>query len=110
MSEDSYDELVEKYDYKNIQISQKEEKELLSHLLTFPQVISSMQDGYHAHVLCQYVYDASKLFSSLYANVAILQEANTQKKNARIALLEMYCVIIETAFQDILAIPLAQEM
>ena len=101
---------IEIRDYENIQISQKEEKELLSHLITFPQVILSMQDGYHAHVLCQYVYDASKLFSSLYSNVAIIQEEDIEKKNARIALLEMYCIIIETAFQDILAIPLAQEM
>ena len=68
-----------------------------------------MQDGYHAHVLCQFVYEASKLFSALYANVPILQESQGDKKQARLKLLEMYTFIIENAF-EILAIPLPQEM
>jgi arginyl-tRNA synthetase len=70
----------EKYNLKEIQISQKEEKELLSHLLTFPQVLQSMQYGYHAHILCQYIYDASKLLSSFYASISILQEEDISKR------------------------------
>lgn len=103
-------EKFEKCDYENIQISQKEEKELLSHLLNFSQVLHTMQDGYHAHILCQYVYEASKLLSSFYANVSILQEENQEKKSARLALLSLYTRVIEISFQEILGIPLAQEM
>ncbi len=98
--------------YENISwnISQKEERELLAHFSTFSTIISITQEEYHAHVLCQFVYDASKIFSSMYANLPILQEEDIQKQATRIALLKMYTHIIEQTFQDILGIPLAQEM
>jgi arginyl-tRNA synthetase len=46
-----------------------------------------MSKDYFPHVLCQYVYDMTKKFSSFYNNIQILSENDEQLKQSRLALL-----------------------
>jgi arginyl-tRNA synthetase len=73
--------------YENLVFETGEENNLIAHIITFPEIIEQLTKSYHPHVLCSYVYELTKLFSSLYANVPILSEKNLQLRDARLALL-----------------------
>ncbi len=95
--------------YENLVFETGEENNLIAHIITFPEIIEQLTKSYHPHVLCSYVYELTKLFSSLYANVPILSEKNLQLRDARLALLWAFSLIVEESF-DILWISLPSEM
>jgi len=95
---------TQKLIFKNI-----EEKNLISHIINFPNIIHELTRTYYPHILCQYVYDLTKLFSSLYANVQILSEADDTLRNSRVILLQQFSRVLEECF-DILWISLPKEM
>ncbi len=95
--------------YENLQFENPEENNLIAHIISFPDIISQLTVHYHPHVLCSYVYELTKLFSSVYANVQILSEEDATLKNSRLALLRAFSTIMEESF-DILGISLPQEM
>lgn len=95
--------------YENLSFQTESEKELVKHIGEFTKVIENMTETYHPHVLCKYVYDMTKKFSSLYNQVNILAEPNLELRNSRLALLCGFVKILEESF-EILAIPLPKEM
>lgn len=96
-------------DFENLSFQMSEEITLLKHILEFKKIIDDMSRDYYPHILCQYVYDMTKKFSSFYNNVQILSEANEQLKLSRLALLAWFTSILEESF-EILGIPLPDEM
>ncbi len=105
--------IVEKYgktlSKKNLSYTNKEEKELIKHILDFGNMIISVKETYFAHIICSYSYELTKRFNSLYNNVAILSEEDEKIKNSRLILLKTFMNILEECF-DILGIPLPEEM
>jgi len=95
--------------YDDLNFISEEEKMLVKHLLDFPDTIQELARFYYPHILCQYVYELTKKFSSFYNNISILQEEDEQLKKSRLALLEWFSVVIEESF-EILWIPLPLEM
>ncbi len=96
-------------DLKNMTFESDEEKRLLAHILNFPKVISQLSSSYHPHLLCSYVYEMTKLFSSFYANISVLSEENEDLKRSRLLLMYAFSTLIEESF-EILWIPLPKEM
>lgn len=86
-----------------------EEKELIKHILEFPSVIEEISQSYYPHSLCQYVYDLTKKFSTLYNSLPILTEEDEVLRDSRTFLLYGFSRILEECF-EILGIPLPQEM
>jgi len=95
--------------YEGLTFKNTEENNLIAHLLLFPEVISQLTATYHPHILCNYVYELTKLFSSVYANVSILSEEDDTLRNSRLALLSAFSLIMKESF-DILGISLPDEM
>jgi arginyl-tRNA synthetase len=96
-------------EFKNLVLKTPEEITLVKHILEFKKIIDDMSWDYYPHILCQYVYDMTKKFSSFYNNVQILSEENQQSKLSRLALLDWFSIILEESF-DILGISLPLEM
>lgn len=105
--------ILQKYEweihYTDLIFQTDEEKQLVKHILSFPKVIQEMSSTYHAHILCQYVYDLTKYFSSFYNNIPILSETDEKLKRSRITLLKWFSRVVEESF-EILWIPLPKEM
>lgn len=95
--------------FDNLSFETQEEINLIKHILEFKNIIDDMAKDYYPHILCQYVYDMTKKFSSFYNNVQILSEEDIQLKASRIALLAWFSKVLEESF-DILGISLPTEM
>jgi len=102
---------AEKYvpEYDNLSFETWEEKNLIAQILLFPEVVSDLTTNYHPHILCNYIYDLTKIFSSMYANVPILSEKKSELKKSRLALLSAFSLIMQESF-EILWISLPKEM
>ncbi len=106
--------LIEKSDmklsYNHLEYSEDIEKQLIHKIMEFPVIIQKMTQSYHAHILCNYLYEMTKIFSSLYASLPILDETlDLNVTNSRLVLVEQFIRIIQEWF-EILAIPLPDEM
>jgi len=92
-----------------LHFSEDIESELATKLMDFPKVIMELDKKYYPHILCQYTYELTKIFSNFYANVEVLTAASSQQKYTRILLLKCFVDILQESF-DILWIPLPNEM
>ena len=61
------------------------------------------------HILCNYIFELTKAFSSLYNNVNILSETDAEKRNLRLMLVDFFSKVLKDCF-DILAIDMPEEM
>jgi len=50
------------------------------------------------HILCKYAYDLTKSFNSFYNNVHILNETDSEKKYARLKLLNLFSITLKETF------------
>jgi len=103
---DTYDKAV---DFNTLKYTLSEEKELIKHILWFEKVIQDMTNHYHPHILCAFVYEMTKKFSSFYNRVPILSESEEILKSSRIALLHWFIRVLQESF-EILGIPLPDKM
>ena len=79
---------TKKIDWKpnnNIKIDIKE-KEILKHLLIYPQIVKQAGESYSPALIANYLYDLVKLFNSFYQNISILGEGDPNLKNFRLVL------------------------
>ena len=95
--------------FNNLVFENTEENNLIAHIVSFPEIIRELTKHYHPHILCSYVYELTKLFSSVYANVQILSEKDEVLRKSRLALLSAFSLILEESF-EILGISLPSEM
>jgi arginyl-tRNA synthetase len=76
--------------------TEPEEKDLIKKILDYPSIVLKSAETYHAHIICNYLYELTKLFSSFYANVPILDETLDESvKNSRIVLVSQFIKILE---------------
>lgn len=95
-------------DLKSIELHQKE-KELIKHLLLFPEVIQNAAENHSPALVANYTYDLVKEFNSFYQNVSILGAENENEKAFRVALSRKVAVTIKSAF-DLLGIGVPERM
>tara|TARA_B100000767_G_scaffold22305_1_gene19942 strand:- start:17411 stop:19192 length:1782 start_codon:yes stop_codon:yes gene_type:complete len=62
------------------------EKEIIKHLMLYPDVIQQAAKVYSPAIIANYSYDLVKMFNSFYQNISILGDAQGELKNLRVAL------------------------
>jgi arginyl-tRNA synthetase len=62
------------------------EKEIIKHLMLYPNVIQQAAKTFSPAVIANFSYDLVKLFNSFYQNVSILGESNDAVKSMRVTL------------------------
>lgn len=75
------------------------EKELIKQLQVFPDTIQLAAENYSPAVIANYTYDLVREFNSLYQQVSILGETDTEKKALRVQLSQKVGEVIQTAFR-----------
>ena len=103
--------ILSEYTFQEISyvFSEDIEVQLIQKLLDFPDIIHEIKSEYNFHQLCLYIYELTKIFSTLYAKLPILSENNMSVRNSRCALLMCFTEIIEESF-SLLWIELPLEM
>lgn len=75
---------------KNIYFEKQEEIELAKKLLEFIKTLKLTVKWNYPSILCQYCYDLTKLFSSFYNKVHILNEKDKWKQVLRLELIKVF--------------------
>lgn len=77
---------------------QKAEKELIFLAFQYADVIKEAGNDLSPGVLCNYVYEVAKSFSSFYHECPILKEANEEQKKLRLQICNMTAYIVKSGF------------
>jgi len=62
------------------------EKEILKHLMTYPEVINQAANQFSPALIANYLYELVRLFNSFYQNISVLGEPNEELKSLRLLL------------------------
>jgi len=63
-----------------------EEKEILKHLATFPEVLAEAGKSYSPALIANYLYELSKLYNTFFQSIPILIEENKELRNMRLVM------------------------
>ena len=74
-----------KSDYSEVKLHEKE-KELIKHLINYPNVIQLAAKNHSPALIANFSYDLVKLYNSFYQNVSILKAENETLKSFRVDL------------------------
>ena len=99
---------VEKADYSDIQLHEKE-KELIKHLMNYPVVIQSAAKNHSPALIANFSYDLVKLYNSFYQNVSILKAENEILKSFRVELSSFTAKVIASSM-NLLGITVPERM
>jgi arginyl-tRNA synthetase len=82
----------------NSSFETSEEIDLIKVLSTYKEVLENTASKNMPHILCKYAYDLTKSFNSFYNNVHILNETDSEKKYARLKLLNLFSITLKETF------------
>lgn len=86
-----------------------EEKEIIKHLVEFPNVIQEAGANYSPALIVNYSYDLVKLYNSFYQSISILNEEDEELKNLRILLSRNVARVIASSM-ELLGIKVPERM
>jgi len=89
--------------------SSNEEVELLKSILNFESILIKSTHNNTPHVICEYTYKLTKVFSSFYNNIHILSEEDIDTKILRLQLVSKFAETIKKSF-SILWIDMPEKM
>ena len=89
---------VAKADYSDLKLHEKE-KELIKHLMNYPNVIQLAAKNHSPALIANYSYDLVKLYNSFYQNVSILKAENETLKAFRVDLSKFTANIISSSMK-----------
>ena len=75
------------------------EKELIKHLVTYPQLIEEAAQNYSPALIANYTYDLVKMYNSFYQSVSIFREDDQVKVNLRLQLSKIVANIIKSSMR-----------
>ena len=78
-------------------ISSKEERDILLAILKLNSSYKIAYDSYSLNGLCLATFDVASAFSTLYNNQKILTEADEKKKNSLLAMCSLVKSVLEKA-------------
>ncbi len=81
------------------QFEYSEEIELVKLLLNYDKVLKEVADKNMPNILCAYAYNLTKVFSSFYNNIHILNEEDESKQKLRILLVKQFTKILKESFE-----------
>lgn len=70
----------------NIQLTTAQEQDLAAHLMLFSEVLNSVVEKGLPHLLCAYLYELAKLFSTFYEECPVLKAENIALQHSRLRL------------------------
>jgi len=73
------------------------EKELIKHLVAYPQLIEEAAKNYSPALIANFTYDLVKMYNSFYQSVSIFREEDTEKVNLRLQLSKVVANIIKSS-------------
>lgn len=73
------------------------EKDIIKVLLEYPEIIAEAAKSYSPSVVANYAYELVKTYNYFYQNVNILQEENSDLRNARLILSEAVVKVITSS-------------
>jgi arginyl-tRNA synthetase len=77
--------------------------------LDYENVLLETAEKNMPHILCKYIYDLTKSFSTFYNNVRVLDEENEEKKVLKLMLVDYYAKFLKDSF-SLLAIEMPERM
>ena len=99
---------VAKADYSDLKLHEKE-KELIKHLMNYPNIIQLSAKNHSPALIANYSYDLVKLYNSFYQNVSILKAENETLKSFRVDLSKFTASIISSSM-NMLGITVPERM
>ena len=99
---------VTKADYSNLKLHEKE-KELIKHLMNFPNMIQLAAKNHSPALIANFSYDLVKIYNSFYQNVSILKAENEMLKSFRVDLSKFTANIIASSM-NMLGITVPERM
>ncbi|MDY4888584.1 MAG: arginine--tRNA ligase [Sphaerochaetaceae bacterium] len=85
------------------------ERELIKSLARYPEVVRKAGADFNPSVICAYLYDVSKVFSSYYHDNQVLKAETPQLVKARVELCSMVLQVLRNAF-TLVGIPFLEKM
>lgn len=85
------------------------ERELIKSLARYPEVVRKAGADFNPTVICAYLYDVSKVFSSYYHDNQVLKAETPQLVKARVELCSMVLQVLRNAF-TLVGIPFLEKM
>lgn len=82
---------------------------LLRKLMTFEDILISAVNSYSPNLLCLYLFELAKLFSSFYENIPVLQEKDEGKKRVRLLLVKAVSQVLKNGM-ELLGIEVVERM
>lgn len=93
----------------NSQFDTEDETNLVKLFLDYENVLLETAEKNMPHILCKYIYDLTKSFSTFYNNVRVLDEENEEKKVLKLMLVDYYAKFLKDSF-SLLAIEMPERM
>jgi len=76
---------------------EEKEKEIIKHLLLYPETIQQAAHQYSPALVANYIYDLVKLFNSFYQNISILGDKDEARVAFRLRLCNEVAQVIQRA-------------
>jgi arginyl-tRNA synthetase len=90
-------------------LSQAQEREMVGLLAKYPSIVAKAGATYDPSLICSYLYDLSKLFSSWYHDNPVLRASSKDLVVARVALCRMVVTVFQNAF-SLIGVPFLEKM
>jgi arginyl-tRNA synthetase len=97
---------------KNIdfnKLSENKEIELIKKLAIYPEIVEAAGENYDPSEIAKYIYVVAQIFNDYYHAIPVLQAADEETKNARLALLGSVAQVIKNGL-GLLGIETVDEM
>ena len=96
-------------DILSVESMETKEKEVIQHLIDYPEVVQLAAAQYSPAIIANYLYDLVKLFNSFYQNISILGESEQSHQHFRLALTKQVGDLIKQSC-DLLGIEVPERM
>ena len=73
----------------------EKEKEIIKHLIEYPNLIQQAAAQYSPALIANYSYDLVKLFNSFYQNISILGEEDLERRSFRVVLAQQVSKVLK---------------
>lgn len=76
---------------------ERQEKELIKHLVSFTGVVEQAAKDLHPHYICNYAFNLATLFNEFYQFCPVLKAETKQRRNFRLSLVKATKIILTNA-------------
>ncbi len=93
-----------------LELVESAELNLARHLLKFPDAVEIAARDLKPHYICTYLYELCGLFSAFYENCPVLKAANPATVKSRLILCRVTQAVLKVGLNELLGIPVLEEM